>query len=87
MLDYLTSCFEAARGWTSGPSLLPATQPKIRDADPATPPVNGYSPVSFHPTWATDTVQAMAQAIYEDRTLPSGYLDGRRMSLLADALE
>lgn len=48
---------------------------------------NPLRPVSFHPTWATDTVRDLAQAIYEDRTLPSGHLDGRRMSLLSDALE
>jgi hypothetical protein len=48
---------------------------------------NPFRPVSFDPTWATDTVRALAQAIYEDRTLPSGHLDNRRMSLLADTLE
>lgn len=44
-------------------------------------------PMSFHPIWATDTVRDLAQTIYEDRALPSGHLDNRRMSLLADALE
>jgi hypothetical protein len=37
--------------------------------------------------WNGGTVPRMAQAIYEDRILPSGELDRRRLAVLADALE
>ena len=32
VLDYLTSCFEAAQSGQAIPSLLPATQPKFKAA-------------------------------------------------------
>jgi hypothetical protein len=35
----------------------------------------------------TPTTLALAQAIYDDRHLPSGYLDPDRLAILADALE
>ena len=46
-----------------------------------------FRPVSLDPTRVTDIMRGLAQTIYEDRTLPSGYFDNRRMCMLADALE
>jgi hypothetical protein len=34
-----------------------------------------------------DTIPKLAQAIYDDRDLPSGHLDHTRLAILADALE
>jgi hypothetical protein len=38
-------------------------------------------------TWHNATILKLAQAIYEDRQLPSGHLDAHRLAVLADALE
>ncbi len=38
-------------------------------------------------SWHNGTIQRLAQAIYEDRELPSGHLDIKRLAVLADALE
>jgi hypothetical protein len=38
-------------------------------------------------TWRDGTIPKLAQAIYEDRDLPSGHLDNHRLAILADALE
>jgi hypothetical protein len=38
-------------------------------------------------TWHDGTIPKLAQAIYEDRDLPSGRLDNHRLAVLADALE
>ena len=38
-------------------------------------------------SWLTPMVIALAQAAYDDRTLPSGYLDSTRVAVLADSLE
>jgi hypothetical protein len=48
---------------------------------------NLFLPVSFQPTWRTSTVTNLAQAIYDDRHMPSGLFDNQRMGILADALE
>jgi hypothetical protein len=48
---------------------------------------NPFRPVALDPAWLTPTVQALAQAAYEDRVLPSGELDLARLKVLADALE
>jgi hypothetical protein len=37
--------------------------------------------------WQNSDVRALAQAAYDNRTLPAGTLDGARLSILADALE
>jgi len=38
-------------------------------------------------TWSNGLIRALAQAAYDDRTLPSGELDPVRLGVLADALE
>jgi hypothetical protein len=48
---------------------------------------NPFHSVSFNPAWRTPTVQALATAAYEERSLPSGHLDPDRLAVLADALE
>jgi hypothetical protein len=37
--------------------------------------------------WNDGTVQRLAAAIYEERSLPKGTLDNGRLAILADALE
>jgi hypothetical protein len=37
--------------------------------------------------WSGGTVRRIAQAIYDERQLPSGHLDSTRLAVLADALE
>jgi hypothetical protein len=41
----------------------------------------------FTSLWLSSTVTSLAQAIYDDRQLPSGLFDNQRMGVLADALE
>lgn len=51
---------------------------------------NPFRPVTIDPAWTTwnnCTVVKLAEAIYQDRDLPSGCLDAGRMAILADALE
>jgi hypothetical protein len=48
---------------------------------------NPFRPVTIKPTWRTPTVTSLAQAAYEERSLPSGELDAARLAILADALE
>ncbi len=48
---------------------------------------NPYHPITLDPSWRTPTVVSLAQAIYDDRQLPSGLFDNQRMGVLADALE
>jgi hypothetical protein len=38
------------------------------------------------PAWSEGTVRRLAQAIYDERQMPSGALDSGRLSILADAL-
>jgi hypothetical protein len=38
-------------------------------------------------TWNDGTVRRLAEAIYNERSLPKGHLDGTRIGVLADALE
>jgi hypothetical protein len=45
------------------------------------------SPPALDPTFLTDTVIKLAQASYDNRELPSGHLDRRRLRMLADALQ
>lgn len=48
---------------------------------------NPFRPVTFNPAWVTPTVQALADAVYQNWKLPSGHLDAERLAVLADALE
>jgi hypothetical protein len=48
---------------------------------------NPFRPVTLDPSWLTPTVIGLAQAIYQERELPSGHLDPNRLAVLADALE
>lgn len=48
---------------------------------------NPFRPVALDPGWLTADVQALAQATYENRTLPAGELEVARVCILADALE
>lgn len=50
---------------------------------------NPFRPVTIAPTiltWHDSTIPRLAQAIYDDRQLPSGTFDPVRMNILADAL-
>jgi hypothetical protein len=51
---------------------------------------NPFRPVALDPAWLawnSGTIPKLAQALYEDRELPSGHLDHHRLAVLADALE
>jgi hypothetical protein len=48
---------------------------------------NPFRPVTLDPAWLTPDVVKLAQAAYEERTLPAGTLEPARLLLLADALE
>ena len=48
---------------------------------------NPFRPVALGSTSQTHQVVALAQAIYEERSLPSGHLDVARLAVLADMLE
>jgi hypothetical protein len=46
-----------------------------------------FRAVSFETGWRTPAVLSLAQAAYEQRSLPSGHLDSTCLSVLADALD
>src|SRR5262245_8193183 len=48
---------------------------------------NPFRPVAPDPAWLTPTAEALGQAAYEERRLPSGELEAERLAILADALE
>lgn len=51
---------------------------------------NPFRPVTIGPTWLAwndRTIPKLAQAIYDERQLPSGHFDAGRLAILADALE
>jgi hypothetical protein len=48
---------------------------------------NPFHLVALSRTWQTPTAVALAQAAYDNRTLPAGTLDSARLAVLADALE
>ena len=48
---------------------------------------NPFRPVFVSPAWLTPTVAAVAQAAYDQRSLPEGTLHPHRLAVLADALE
>lgn len=51
---------------------------------------NFFHPAAINPAWRAwkdGTVVKLAQAVYDEREIPSGHLDAGRMASLADALE
>jgi hypothetical protein len=48
---------------------------------------NPFRPVTLDLAWLTLPVLAIAKAAYDERRLPSGYLDTTRLAILADAME
>jgi hypothetical protein len=51
---------------------------------------NPFHPVTPDPAWLAwhgGAIVKLAQAVYEDRDLPSGHLDAARLAVLADMLE
>jgi hypothetical protein len=48
---------------------------------------NPFRPLTIELAWRTPETLSLAQAAYEERSLPSGQLDNGRLAILADALE
>jgi len=48
---------------------------------------NPFRAVALDRAWLTPQVVALAQAAYDQRTLPAGTLDSARFAVLADALD
>jgi hypothetical protein len=48
---------------------------------------NPFHALTLNPTCLTPLANSLAQAAYDDRALPSGWLDNARLEVLADALE
>jgi hypothetical protein len=48
---------------------------------------NPFRPARVDAAWVNATVRALAQAAYEERSLPVGTLNSARLGVLADALE
>lgn len=48
---------------------------------------NPFRPAAIAPEWLTPTVESLGQAAYDERDLPSGEIDVRRLAVLSDALE
>lgn len=48
---------------------------------------NPFRVLPFDPAWRTPDVIALAQVAYQERDLPSGYIEPLRLAVLADALE
>jgi hypothetical protein len=49
-----------------------------------------FGPVAIDPAWLAwhgGAIVTLAQAVYEERALPSGHLDAARLAILADMLE
>jgi hypothetical protein len=49
-----------------------------------------FRPVAADPAWLAwhgGAIVKLAQAVYEERELPSGHLDASRLAVLADMLE
>ncbi len=74
------SCCRNARLFN--PVISRAWCPHVRDVFG-----NPFRPVSINDAWLTHNVVALSQAAYDQRELPSGYLDPARLAGLADALE
>jgi hypothetical protein len=48
---------------------------------------NPFRTIALNPAWQSPTILALAQAAYDNRTLPAGTLEPTRLAVLADALE
>jgi hypothetical protein len=48
---------------------------------------NPFRPINVNAGWLTPAVGSLAHAAYEERILPSGEFDRKRLAVLADALE
>lgn len=48
---------------------------------------NPFQRTTINLAWLTPTVNALAQSVYEKRSLPSGILDNARLNILADSLK
>jgi hypothetical protein len=48
---------------------------------------NPFRPVTLNRAWLSQAVVRIAQAVYDERSLPSGELDLARLAVLSDALE
>ena len=48
---------------------------------------NPFRPIFLFPAWLIATVTSLAEAAYDERSLPSGELDPDRLAVLSDALE
>jgi hypothetical protein len=48
---------------------------------------NPFRPTLLNPAWLPVTVTGLAEAAYDERSLPAGTLDLARLTVLADALE
>lgn len=48
---------------------------------------NPFRHIALNPDWQTPTIASLAQAAYDNRTLPAGTLEHDRLAILADALE
>jgi hypothetical protein len=48
---------------------------------------NPFRDVTFDAKWRTPDVTSLAEAAYEERSLPRGWLDNERLAVLADAVE
>lgn len=46
-----------------------------------------FRPVHIDPVLLTGSVKALAEAAYQERTMPQGTLDPQRLAVLADAIE
>jgi hypothetical protein len=81
-----------AASWAAGPevpgrpSVAPGHCDLLRDIFGPLP----FRPVAADPAWLAwkdGTIPRLARTVYEERELPSGYLDAVRLAGLADALE
>jgi hypothetical protein len=48
---------------------------------------NPYRSIAFDRSVVTPTITSLAQAVYDDRRMPTGLFDNHRLGILADALE
>ena len=90
-------CFQGGGEWRR-PRMHPAELARMerdlqafpRAAQEAEACGSPFRPVTVEPGWLTwhgGAAVKLAQAIYEDRELPSGHLDAARLAVLADLLE
>jgi hypothetical protein len=71
--------------WVVGPGERPKQAAHVRDVFG-----NPFRPVAADPAWLAwnhGTVRRLAEAAYQERSLPEGTLSNGRLAVLADALE